>query len=349
MIMRGRRRSPDLSRGYRFREIVAQTPSSDILLPDGRPPGSAPVVVKVLRLVATTDDKQLFAAGNRLAAELDHPNLVRVLGTGRLRDGRPWVAMPYYRRRSLADQLAAGQRLSTRDVLHIGIRLADVLTLLHVEAQAVHRDVKPANVLVAADGEPVLGDLHVAGLMRPDTGSLTTDRRSLRYSAPEVRELSRYSVQSELYSFAVTLVELLTGENPFLKRADEDAEAFTARWAAARLPPTMPMPAPPNFGALLVRMLAASPNDRPRTAAEVAAALRDVQHELGLRVTPPTPSVRRRATRDDNTLAPPADRGAGHRASRPASLRSRRGYGRARRHRHGVGSRAVFRRPADER
>jgi non-specific serine/threonine protein kinase len=170
-----------LPQGYTFRATIARTPSSDIMLADA--PGDGPVAVKVLRLDAGSEDGRLFVDGNLLAARIDHPHLIRVLATGELDDGRPWVAMPHFPAGSLADRLRDGPPITLDEVLHVGVRLADVLERLHTDTAALHRDVKPGNVLVGADGEPVLADLHVAGRMTTATGSVTTDRRSLGYRA----------------------------------------------------------------------------------------------------------------------------------------------------------------------
>ena len=217
--MPGRRRamtrphSPELPPRFRFRRALARTAGSDVHLVTRRDLGADPVALKVLRFGADDQQRQAFVDGNRLAAELHHPNVIRVLDAGTFDDGRLWVAMPYHPRGSLAAHIAPDALLAPDEVLHIGVRAADVLAMLHADG-VLHRDVKPANVLLADDGEPVLTDLNAAGRMHADTATLTTTLGTEAYVAPEVASTSRYSVRSEVYALGVTLVQLLTGALP---------------------------------------------------------------------------------------------------------------------------------------
>lgn len=230
-----------------------ETLSSALLLATCERLGPDRVVLKILHDDATPEEQRLFVDGNELAIQHRHPNVIRILDTGTSPDGRPWVAMPYHRRGSLAD----ARPLEFDEVLHIGVRIADVLAALHDE-RAMHRDVKPANILIGDDDEPVLTDLNVAGRMHGHTGSLATSRLSRDYAAPEVLEHGRYSVRSEVYALGATLLELL-----------DDV--------------------PADLAELLRRMTAAEPDQRPESAAAVAAELRGLQRRYDLPVTGPTP------------------------------------------------------------
>jgi sugar lactone lactonase YvrE len=260
--------SPELPPRFRFRRALARTAGSDVHLVTRRDLGANPVALKVLRFGADDQQRQAFVDGNRLAAELHHPNVIRVLDAGTFDDGRLWVAMMYHPRGSLAAHTAPDALLAPDEVLHIGVRAADVLAMLHADG-VLHRDVKPANVLLADDGEPILTDLNTAGRMHADTATLTTTLGTEAYVAPEVAGTSRYGVRSEVYALGVTLVQLLTGALP-------DGTAPQG--------PNLVDP-PPELVDLLTAMTAVDPAARPADMTEVARVLRDVQAALDL---PPT-------------------------------------------------------------
>ncbi|NMO90344.1 serine/threonine-protein kinase [Actinomycetospora sp. TBRC 11914] len=235
--------------------ILAGTPSSDLYLVDGSRFGRDLVVVKVLRATVGADERDLFTDGNAVASRYRHPNLIEVLSEGQLSDGRLWVAMPFFARGSLAE--VGEQPIET--MLHVGARVADLLDLLHGRG-VLHRDVKPANILIDDFGEPVLADLHVAGRLHEETTSITTGLATRSYAAPEIVETGRYTVRSEVYSLGLTLAALATDT---------------------------PSPAEELIG----RMIAADPELRPRSCGEVAETLRDLQRALDLPVTVETPPL----------------------------------------------------------
>lgn len=289
----GSRGSPGIPAGFGHLQTLAQTYSSDVHLVEWRERHPAPVVIKVLRLGTDAVDRRLFLDGNRLAAQLEHPHVISVLAVGELPDGRPWVAMPYFPMGSLGDRLRTVGPPPLPFVLHVGVRLADVLHAVH-RLRALHRDVKLDNVLLAEDGEVVLNDLGVAGRMHDHTGSLTTDRRTLLYAAPEVREGGRYSVRSELFSLGVSLVELLTGRHPFVCDSQESEAEHLARWNSGALPAGCAELVPGVLSDLLGRLLDTDPARRPSSAAEVAEELRSAQRRVGLPTTGPAGPARPR-------------------------------------------------------
>jgi len=163
----------------------------------------------VLATSAGPEEREMFRVGVTIMQRLRHPNVIEVIDAGELLDRRPWMAMVYLEAGSLHQHVDPTSALPADEVVFIGIRVAEVLAMLHAE-RLVHRDVKPANILRAADGEPVLTDLNTAGVLRPDRATLTTDRSTYAYAAPEVWSQGRYSVRAELYSLGVTLIELFT-------------------------------------------------------------------------------------------------------------------------------------------
>lgn len=142
----------------------------------------------------------------------EHPNVVRVNDTGRLKDGRIYVSMEYLPAGSVEDE-AQGAPLPLSRAKRL---MADVLRGLgHAHHQnVVHRDVKPANILVGTVGEAKLSDF---GLALPDLRGLNvTQLKQYQYVlhlAPEVRRMQDYTRLSDIYAAGVTLYRLVNGDS----------------------------------------------------------------------------------------------------------------------------------------
>lgn len=153
-------------------------------------------------------------AARRLAG---HPHIVPVLGTGQV--GRNhYIAMQLISGgRTLVDVMRAAP-LPESQALDLALKIADALALAHREG-IIHRDVKPANVLVTEAGEPVLADFGLARLELGAGTNLTVTAMALgtpRYMAPEqATSLKSASHLSDMYSFGVMLYEMLAGQPPY--------------------------------------------------------------------------------------------------------------------------------------
>lgn len=157
-----------------------------------------------------------------------HPNVVHVNDTGRLDDGRIYVSMEFLSRGSVEDE-AQGAPLP----LSLSKRLmVDVLRALgHAHNQGVvHRDVKPANILIANAGEAKLSDF---GLALPDLQNLNvTQLKQYQYVlhlAPEVRRLQDYTPLSDIYAAGVTLYRLVNGDSNLPQVTPARAHALARR------------------------------------------------------------------------------------------------------------------------
>ena len=233
------------------------------------------VALKVARATATTD-RARFDAETRLLASLQHPHLVRMFDAG-VHDGDPFLVL------ELADGPTLGALLCEGPVdearLHtLGRDLAGALAHLHGRG-IVHRDVKPANVLTAADGRWLLADFGIARLV--DTTDLTDTGMAVgtpAYLAPERVTGGLASPATDVYALGQVLLESATGR-----------PAFPGNWteaARARLTQDPDVSAaPPAWRALLAAMTARDPQDRP-TAAEVHERL--TAGGPGGAVAPPT-------------------------------------------------------------
>ncbi|MET0424789.1 MAG: serine/threonine-protein kinase [Actinoplanes sp.] len=152
----------------------------------------------------------------RAAAALQHPAVVQVYDVVH-ENGRPWIVMELLDARSLADMVIEDGPISPRVVAKIGIALLGALEVAHAHG-VLHRDVKPANVLICSDGRCVLTDFGVARM--PTDVQLTTPGMVLgspHFISPERAMGSEFGPPSDLFSLGVTLFTAVEGRPPFDK------------------------------------------------------------------------------------------------------------------------------------
>jgi tRNA A-37 threonylcarbamoyl transferase component Bud32 len=224
------------------------------------------VAVKLLReATASETDRARFLAEARLLARLSHPRLVRVLDAGVDRD-RPFLVLELVRGSTLADAL--GEPLPPARVAQLGADIASALDHVHT-AGVIHRDVKPGNVLIDADGTAMLADFGIARLV-DDTRHHTRTGHvvgTVAYLAPEQVAGEPVTTAVDVYALGLVLLEALTGARPYTGTSVE--MAFARLSHAPEIPTTLPVP----WRELLAAMTARDPRDRP-TAAQVAMRLR---------------------------------------------------------------------------
>ena len=152
----------------------------------------------------------------RAAAALQHPAVVQVYDVVH-ENGRPWIVMELLDARSLADMVIEDGPVTPRVVAKIGIALLGALEVAHAHG-VLHRDVKPANVLICSDGRCVLTDFGVARM--PTDVQLTTPGMVLgspHFISPERAMGSEFGPPSDLFSLGVTLYTAVEGRPPFDK------------------------------------------------------------------------------------------------------------------------------------
>ena len=150
----------------------------------------------------------------RLAARLDHPNIVRIYDVAE-HDDRPWIVMQLVPYRSLHDIVRESGPLSPRQAASIGLRILAAITAAHA-AGILHRDVKPGNVLLGPDEHVVLTDFGLAiadGSTRVTTSGLVLG--SPAYMSPERAHGQRATLASDLWSLGATLYAAVEGRDAF--------------------------------------------------------------------------------------------------------------------------------------
>ena len=202
----------------------------------------------------------------RLAARLNHPNIVSVHDAGQV-DGTPYIVMELVEGRSLYDNKPAG----LEETVAIASQLCRALAHAH-EMGIVHRDLKPENILRTADGAVKLTDfglaLSVASRISRDGIIVGT----VYYLAPEQVQGLELDGRTDLYALGVLLYEWTTGALPFT--ADEALAVITQHLYAPVIPPRAKDPAvPAALDRLIVRLLSKSRDDRPASAREVLDSL----------------------------------------------------------------------------
>ena len=254
------------------------------------------VAVKVLSSDQDDVDLEQFAREQRAMGRVSgHPNIVPVLHSGLTFTGRPYIVMQYHRRNTLGAWIHRDGPLGVREALTIGVRLAGALETAH-RAGVLHRDVKPANVLLTDYGEPQLSDFGIARI----TGSRETAPAILvgspSYTAPELFEGRPASKAADVYGLAATVFTLLSGDPPFPFRAGENPIAFVRRVAAGPIPDLRAKGVPDPICSALELGLNIDPACRPSSAADFGEVLRTAATQVGLNIAdvplelPPPPA-----------------------------------------------------------
>ncbi len=157
-------------------------------------------------------DIRRFLEEARVMDRLRHPNIVRVLSVDRI-DGKIVIAMEYVRGQNLQDLLRKEGTIEIDRACEIAAQVLDALEFAH-RMQTVHRDVKPANILMGRDGEVKLADFGLAEILA--TNAYAGGAGTYAYMAPEdFAEEDRSDHQSDIWAVGVTLFEMLSGHRPF--------------------------------------------------------------------------------------------------------------------------------------
>lgn len=233
------------------------------------------VAVKVLpRDVQREDFLPRFQREAQAIAKLRHPNIVAVHDFGQEED-LAYIIMDLVPGRTLADLIRDG--LTLPKAIEIVIQIGDALHCAHRKG-IVHRDVKPANILIDGDGRPLLTDFGLAKFLR--TSEQLTKHGGLMgtivYVAPEQAQGAEVDARSDLYALGTVLYEMVTGQPPFeasiaLRKLQESPPS------PKRISPSLPV----ALEQVILKAIARSPDDRYQDALEMIQDLRSVQSLVG--------------------------------------------------------------------
>ena len=278
--------SPSLPPRYAVPELVAHGGMGDVYRATDEVLGRT-VAIKVLaeRYARQDEFHARFLREARTAASLSgEPNVVAIHDVGENEDGLPFIVMEYVPNGTVADLLRSGPVERDRALQWL-VQAAGALDAAHARG-IVHRDVKPANLLVASDGTIRISDFGIARAAGHDTlTSAGTVLGSAGYMAPEQARGEPSTPATDRYALACVAFELLTGRRPF------ERESVTAEAAAHANDPAPSVRSidpqlPAALDAVFARGLAKRPSDRYASCSELVADLRTA---LAATVTAPVP------------------------------------------------------------
>src|SRR5688500_8042842 len=265
------------------------------------------VVVKVLApALAAGLSAQRFEREIRLAARLQHPHVVPLFSAGEV-DGLPYYTMPFVEGDSLRERLRREGFLTVADAVRLLHALADALAYAHAHG-VVHRDLKPENVLLSGShamvtdfgvAKAVVAATHGETPSEPMSGATTGLGFVVgtpAYMAPEQAACDPATDhRADLYALGLVAYDMLAGAHPFGERAPQAMLAAHLTELPAPVAARRP-DVPPAVAALVMRLLAKRPEDRPQSAEEVVRALDAVATSSGAAVIP-TGATRGRGAR----------------------------------------------------
>ncbi|MGI8801777.1 MAG: protein kinase domain-containing protein [Solirubrobacteraceae bacterium] len=237
------------------------------------------VAIKVLNREVASDSDPLerFRREARAVARLSHPHIVTVIDAGE-DDGTPYIVFEYVEGETLKQRIRRLGRLEIPEAVAYAIELARALGCAH-DAEIVHRDVKPQNVLIDPDGRALITDFGIARTLTEE--GLTADGRVLGttdYVSPEQALGQGVTGQSDIYALGVVLFEMLTGDVPFKA---ENQVAVAMKHVRDELPDVQQRR--PEVSAALARVLdRATAKDLRHRYRDAPALIADLEEVLAI-------------------------------------------------------------------
>ena len=264
---------PELDDGrYELLEAIGEGAVAKVYRARDRQSG-APVAIKILhrRAAAKLETVQRLAQEVAILAELSHPCVVQLYGTGVASDNAPYVAMEWVEGPTLRQRLGDKRRLDLEETVTIAEQVAAALSAAHREG-IVHRDLKPENVMLRSDGAVKVLDFGMAKVLRQGAVNLTTGIKIFgtpQYMSAERAHGKAVGPAADVYALAVIVYEALCGRRPF-----DGAAAMEVLVKQCKEPvPPLDEAIPPAVAEVVVGAMAKDPAARP-TAGELAHGLR---------------------------------------------------------------------------
>ena len=236
------------------------------------------VAIKLLHANISTDRNHIQRFFNEAVAvsKIKHAGIVRIFDVGFTTSGRAYLIMEFLEGETLSARIEKAGRLTIADVADIGRQTAGILAATHAEG-VVHRDLKPDNIYLVSDAEMARGErvkILDFGIAKLGNTNLTGSANSMgtpTYMAPEQWNHSgKVDWRADAYSLGCVAFEMCCGRPPFVANSIGEACAMHLQDIPPRARSLVPE-IPEALDALLARMLAKSPDDRPASMAEIAA------------------------------------------------------------------------------
>jgi serine/threonine-protein kinase len=258
--------------GYRIVEPIGQGGTSVVYRAEHIRLGRTAALKLLTPRLGEADFRDRFLRESKLAASLDHPNIVPVYDAGEEGDVL-FIAMACVDGSDLKALLVNEGRLPLRRALRIVSQIASALDAAHARG-LVHRDVKPANILVAHDDRALLSDF---GVVKELTSGGATRTGSfigtIEYCSPEQIEGRDVDPRADVYALACVFYECVVGTSPFHRSSDVAILNAHLHAAPPRLSKAAP-DLPPDLEVVLSKALSKSPLDRYASCGEFVAAVR---------------------------------------------------------------------------
>ncbi|MGL4739804.1 MAG: Stk1 family PASTA domain-containing Ser/Thr kinase [Sarcina sp.] len=246
------------------------------------------VALKILKENFKENDAIIkkFQAEARAVAMLSNPNIVNVLDVG-TEDGINYIVMEFVKGKTLKEIIVENKKLPVDVSIRIAIKVSTALECAH-KANIIHRDIKPHNILVTADGTVKVTDFGIAKSMDSSTLAHTnTIIGSAHYFSPEQAKGGYMDYKTDIYSLGVVMYEMLTGKIPF-----EGDTAVTVALKHIQEKPVPPIELnsniPKSLNDLVLKCLAKDPASRYQTARELTLDLDKIKEnpDVALGATP---------------------------------------------------------------
>jgi serine/threonine-protein kinase len=232
------------------------------------------VALKVLHPeLAPTVGGDRFKREIRVAARLQHPNILSVLDSGETPGGQLWFTMPFVEGENVYERLQRVQQFAPAEALRIATAAASALAYAH-EQGVVHRDIKPDNILLSGD-QVLVADFGVARAVSEVAEKLTATGMIVgtpTYMSPEQASGDKaIDGRSDIFALGCVVYEMLAGEPPF--KGPNPQATLMRRFMGPPRPLRPMVQIPEQVERAIVRALAKDPAERYATAAEFAEAL----------------------------------------------------------------------------
>ena len=291
--------------GYRIEEVAARG-GMGVVYRATQLRLTRPVALKLVTPALAHDAsfRERFRREWMIAASIDHPNVIPVYEAGE-EDGALFIAMRWVVGTNLREEIDRGP-LEPERAARIVSQVAGALDAAH-ERDLIHRDVKPANILITGHDHVYLTDFGLTKHASSISGLTRTGQwvGTVEYTAPEQIEGAPVSPRADVYALGCVLFEALTGQTPF--KRDNDlatlwAHVYTPSPSVVEVSPDVPA----RFDTVVQRAMAKDPSERYGSAGELGRAASAAALAPGLEAGAPVPEEVPAAAGPSDTVAPPS-------------------------------------------